>query len=63
MLTVGLTESRITWKMGLWAYLWNIILIGLIDMEMPILIVGETNPLVGDSGPHMSGQSKLSMHV
>lgn len=48
--TVNLTESRITWKMGLWVCLWGIILTVFIDMERPILMVDRSLPWARHAG-------------
>lgn len=42
MLEANLTESRITWEMGLWACLRGTDLILLIDMGKSFLVVGGT---------------------
>lgn len=39
-----LHKTRITWKMGLWAYLWGILFITLIDIGRSILIPQAGNP-------------------
>lgn len=50
MLLVNLTESKVIWgqEMNLWACLWGIIWIILIDVGRPLSIVGRIIPWTED---------------
>lgn len=39
--------------MGLWACLWEIVLIMLTDVERPVLIVGETQAVLVENRAHI----------
>jgi len=60
VLTVNLSDSKITQTMGLWECLCEIILATLFGIKSPILIMGRSISSARDSGLYKVGKRRLS---